>query len=131
MEDESAILVPENSFVDDADLWNSEQRKTRLSLTTTSDRGLGSRKSTLPQSLQSNTPGISSSPKSFQLPSKLVSPEMSSNASSKGTYNVEMLRSANGALHQLKSRLYNRPSQSEVFMAINRTSKNPTGNKVC
>ena len=131
MEEESTILVPDNSFVDDTDLWHSEQRKTGLSLTTTSDRGLGSRKSTLPQSLQSNTPGISSSPKSFQLPSKLMSPERSSNASSKGARNVEMLRSANGTLQQLKSKLYNRPSQSEVFMAINRTSKNHTGNKVC
>ena len=143
MEEEDDCLVPQNSFADERDLCLSRGTKSRkatqLSLTTTTSGFSKDRKPnnicTPPQSLQSNGPERPSPSRIAKpLSERSVSPNgsnISPKLSAKMHYDMEMLRSGHSTMYELKSRLYNRPNDSEVFKTVNCGSKFQYGSKVC
>ena len=143
MEKDDNRLVPDNSFVDKIDSYNSPirlARKTTLpsSLATTSFSGLDRKKRdsrTPPQSLESTSREVYSPANGLKLLSQLSSSskesETSLSVSSKLHHDLEIFRSGNSTLCHLKSRLYNSPSESEVFKTINCAGIKHRRNKVC
>ena len=142
MDKEEITAVPENSFADERDVLYSTNtaapRTAELSSLATSTNGRERRwksSDTPPQSVQSNTHEVSDSTRSVKLLSEISSypseSDISPSISLKMQYDMDMLRSGYSTLYQLKSRLYNRPSESEVFKTINCTNKGQRIKKVC
>lgn len=140
MEEEEDFLVPQNSFADERELCDSggtkSRKATQLSLATTTSTASGLREKKYygspSQLLQSIThEGTKTSIKSSER--SLLSENGSIHSqklSSKLLYDMEMLRSGHSTINQLKSRLYNRPVDSEVFRTISTSHRNLTGNMV-
>ena len=142
MEKDNIRLVPDNSFIDKVESCNSPTKIARRTLlpsplATTSINGLDrvSRASeTPPQSLLLTNSGVYSSANRLKSLTELSlsskDSDTSLNVSSKLHHDMEMLRSGNSTLQQLKSRLYNRPSESEVFKTIDCAGTKQHKNKV-
>ena len=135
MEGDEEFLVPQNSFADERDFTNTpKSRKTTLNSLATSTtynypkEGSESRllesARTPAQSFKSRTNDTLLQERSITQLSGTSLTANRSNISQKVSsnqipYDMSMLRSGHSAMHELKSRLYNRPVDSEVFKTLN------------
>ena len=158
MEEEEDCRVPQNSFADKRDLINSARSKKsqKLSLTTTNNKGTRRdsaegnwppRPSPCLSNEYSKTPPAS---RQFRSHSREISPLKSTTQFSeisyfgngysttpgltpspqKMYYDKDMQRSGHAAVNDLKSRLYDRPGDSDVFKTIDTGNAKITTKKV-